>query len=472
MKQKAFLTICILLAFSPLPAQDNPVSQNVLLILDGSGSMWAKVDGEFKINMARQSIGHLLEKLPPDAKLGLIAYGHRRKEDCSDIEVLLPSGPIDKTMAREKIEAVNPTGKTPITASLQEAFRLIRAAGEPVSLILVSDGLETCDADPCEAARLAKAEGLPFVLHVIGLGMGEENVAQLECIAQAGEGLYFDAKDSGALNQALEQAVESPLDTAGGYFWIKGVANGALTDLAVSLRDKDGRWAAGARTYEGPETNPRLIRLPPGAYRVKVEVVKMKGVMPEPFDITITGGDTVRHIADFSTGELAVKVTRNGELSDATLNVFLPGGGAAVASGRSYRSAGHNPKVFTLAAGKYYLEIGSVEIKGVDKVVVENIEIRGGERKDISHEFESGALNVGVKSAAGLIDAVVSVKPMGGGPAVAQGRTYTSANSNPKSFELATGKYLVEVKQVKGEGKASFEVEITKGGAVEKILEW
>ena len=468
----ALLSLLFVFGFTPLRAQTHSANQNVLLILDGSGSMWAKAGGEFKINMARESIGRLLEKLSPEAKLGLIAYGHRQKDDCSDIETLVPFGPVDKAAVTATIKEINPTGKTPITAALQEAFKLARSIEGPVSLILVSDGLETCDADPCEATRLAKAEGLPFVLHVIGLGLEEENVAQLECIAQAGEGLYFEAKDSGSLNNALEQAVETPLDTAGGYFWVKGVANGELTDLAVTIQDKDGRPVAGGRTYERPETNPRLMRLPQGTYQVKIDAIQMKGEGQEPFEITVAEGDTVKHVADFSTGELAVGVTLNGALSDATLNVYRPDGGRAVASGRSYRSAKSNPRVFTLTAGKYYLEIGSLDVKGVEKVVIRDIEVKANERKELSHEFESGALKVGVRNASGLLDALVYIKPIGGGAPVAQGRTYTSDNNNPKSFEVAPGKYLVEVKQVKGEGSANFEIEVKKEQVSERMLEW
>ncbi|MCB0563368.1 MAG: VWA domain-containing protein [Phaeodactylibacter sp.] len=472
MYRVALFCLLFVLGLTSLRAQTHSANQSVLLILDGSGSMWAKAGGEFKINMARESIGRLLEKLSPEAKLGLIAYGHRQKDDCSDIEALVPFGPVDKAAVMATIKEINPTGKTPITAALQEAFQLARSIEGPVSLILVSDGLETCDADPCEATRLAKAEGLPFVLHVIGLGLEEENVAQLECIAQAGEGLYFEAKDSGSLNNALEQAVETPLDTAGGYFWVKGVANGELTDLAVTIQDKDGRPVAGGRTYERPETNPRLMRLPQGTYQVKIDAIQMKGEGQEPFEITVAEGDTVKHVADFSTGELAVGVTLNGALSDATLNVYRPDGGRAVASGRSYRSAKSNPRVFTLTAGKYYLEIGSLDVKGVEKVVIRDIEVKANERKELSHEFESGALKVGVRNASGLLDALVYIKPIGGGAPVAQGRTYTSDNNNPKSFEVAPGKYLVEVKQVKGEGSANFEIEVKKEQVSERMLEW
>ncbi|MCB0550094.1 MAG: VWA domain-containing protein [Phaeodactylibacter sp.] len=472
MKQTALLALVFLFSISSVFPQENARSRNILIVLDGSGSMWAKAGGEFRIAMARKSIGQLLETLPPEAQLGLIAYGHRRKDDCADIEVLIPSGALDKAAVKSKLDAINPTGKTPITASLQEAFGMIRSSPEPVSLILVSDGLETCNADPCAAVRLAKAEGLPFVLHVIGLGLEEENVAQLECLAQEGGGLYFEAKDSGSLSEALVQASETPLDTSGGFFWVKGVANGKLTDLAVILEDEQGQWAAGARTYETPETNPRLIRLPKGAYQVRIDAIKMKGEGQESFEVNITEGDTIKHTADFSTGELAVKVTRNGALSDATLNVFRPEGGPPVASGRSYNSATSNPRVFTLTAGEYFLEIGSIEVKGVNKVVVRGLEVSASEREEVTHDFESGTLKVGASNPSGLLDALVYVKPLEGGPAIAQGRTYTSEANNPKAFELATGRYLVEVKQVKGPNQESFEVEVKKGTTTERMLQW
>ena len=472
MNRLPFLSVCFLFCISSLFAQEKTSTQDILLILDASGSMWAKVGGDFKINIARQSVGQMLDNLPPTAHLALIAYGHRRKDDCQDIELLAPMAPVNKAEVMEKLQALNPTGKTPVTASLKEAFALIGDSRTATTVILVSDGLETCGADPCEAARLAREQGLPLVIHVVGFGLEEENVAQLECIAQAAGGLYFDAKDSESLRNALQQAVETPLDTTGGFLLVKGVKNGKLTDLSVHVANENGKWAAGGRTYEAPETNPRLIRLPQGVYQVTIDAIRMKGENRQSFEANIAEGDTIKYVADFSTGELAVGVTRNGGLSDATLNVFRPEGGPAVAAGRSYQSASSNPKVFTLTAGTYTLEIGSMEVKGAEKVVAKNIQVKGNERVDVSHEFESGTLVVGVRNASGLVDAIVRVTRPGEKQAVAQGRTYAHEKSNPKHFELATGTYNVEVEQIKGLGIASFEAEVKKGQTVEKNVEW
>ena len=71
---------------------------NLLLILDASGSMWQKVEGEFKIVVARKVLKGLLGELPADSKVGLIAYGHRKKSDCADIETIMPLAALDKVV--------------------------------------------------------------------------------------------------------------------------------------------------------------------------------------------------------------------------------------------------------------------------------------------------------------------------------------------------------------------------------------
>ena len=57
---------------------------NTLFILDASGSMWGQIDGKPKITIAKEVMGKLVPELPRNARIGLIAYGHRRKSDCND----------------------------------------------------------------------------------------------------------------------------------------------------------------------------------------------------------------------------------------------------------------------------------------------------------------------------------------------------------------------------------------------------
>ena len=105
-------------AFAESPSQ-------LLLILDASGSMWGQIEGENKIVIARRILNDLIQGLPEDTRVGLIAYGHRRKSDCEDIETVVLMDTIDKADMIQKINALNPTGMTPITKAVSQAFEIL-----------------------------------------------------------------------------------------------------------------------------------------------------------------------------------------------------------------------------------------------------------------------------------------------------------------------------------------------------------
>ena len=142
------------MAFGAGDRPPNPPS--LLFILDASGSMWGQIDGENKIVIARKVFSDLVKDLADDSQVGLVAYGHRREGDCDDIETVYPIGPLDRASLVGHVNGINPKGKTPITKSIQQAFDVVRSNGGGASIILVSDGLETCGGDPCTTVRLAK----------------------------------------------------------------------------------------------------------------------------------------------------------------------------------------------------------------------------------------------------------------------------------------------------------------------------
>ena len=94
----------------------------------------------------------------------MVAYGHCRKGDCSDIETLIAVVLINKVALTKTINDLNPRGKTPITDSVKQAIGLVRGSEQPANIILVSDGLETCGGDPCKAVSDAKAAGVDLVM--------------------------------------------------------------------------------------------------------------------------------------------------------------------------------------------------------------------------------------------------------------------------------------------------------------------
>jgi len=460
----------------PARAADAPPAggSELLLIFDASGSMWGQVQKQSKIEIAKRVLDQVLAKVPATTPVGLIAYGHRSKTDCADIETVVAPGATDRAALLKAVAAIQPKGKTPIAGSVKKAIELLRARETASTVVLISDGIETCDGDACALVREARAAGLKFVMHVVGFDMGDADVSQLECAAQAGGGLYFSATDAGGLAAALEQAVAMTPETPGGRLSVKTTADGGLTDVLLTVRKADGgEIVTESRTYTGADTNPRVLPLPDGRYDVSAEAVRIAGRPTQSLKgIEIRDGATVEKAIDFGTGMLRVKATRNGALSDVKVEVLRAGTRELAAAGRTYRDAKNNPKEFRLPAGVYDVEITAIEIEGDPMQRWEAVEVAGATPVERAHDFRTGTLRIGATSGGKLVDAVVAVSGADGA-SVAQGRTYDHAKSNPKSFELAPGAYVVTLTPVKPKGLqgTKLQVEVSGGGTTERIAE-
>lgn len=181
-----------------------------ILILDASGSMWGQVDGQTKISAARKAVDSILSKWKTSDRLGLMAYGHRTKGDCKDIELVVPVGAYEPDKIRSAVRGLNPKGKTPMADSLRAAAQALRATENKATVILVSDGIETCAPDPCAVAAELKKAGVNFTAHVIGFDVTDPAAKnQLQCIARATGGVYLDASNASGLEHALGRAVEA-----------------------------------------------------------------------------------------------------------------------------------------------------------------------------------------------------------------------------------------------------------------------
>ena len=179
-----------------------------MIIFDASGSMWGQIEGEPKISIAKDALKRVIGSLNPDIELGLMVYGHRSKGDCSDIERMIPIGKVDKRKMIARVMEISPKGKTPISRSIKKAADALRYTEEKATIILISDGKETCDPDPCATAKQLKKEGIDLVAHVIGFNVDKNTDRQLACIANATGGEYFSAKSADSLNEAIRSVVK------------------------------------------------------------------------------------------------------------------------------------------------------------------------------------------------------------------------------------------------------------------------
>lgn len=216
MKKKYFSLLAAILSmvFAIPSSTVGEVQQtsNVMIVFDASGSMWGQIDGVTKIEIARDAFANAQSVWDgQDNNVGLMAYGHRRKGDCGDIETLVPIGNNTGAQIADSVQALQPKGKTPLSDALAMAASELRFREETATVILFSDGIESCSSDPCALARQLEQDGINFTAHVIGFGLGDTaDRRQLQCIADNTGGTFVEAQDASGLQDALTRVAASP----------------------------------------------------------------------------------------------------------------------------------------------------------------------------------------------------------------------------------------------------------------------
>ncbi len=311
----------------PAPPVRETGHPRVIFILDASGSMWGRINGKPKIVIAKAVMDDLVDHLPSDVQVGLMAYGHRRKGDCKDIELLVPVGSSNAATLKAGIDALQPKGKTPLTAAVEQAAENLRYTEERATVVLVSDGLETCHADPCRLAQKLAMRGVDFTVHVIGFDLSIQEQARLRCLADKTGGLFLAASDAGALRRALLETVakvkqpppvvkEAPgtaqLDApdsvpAGASFAIKWQGPDSLRDyIAISQKgSKDAVYVDYVYTKTG---NPVRMLAPgePGDYELRYthehsgRVIGRRDIRVTPVGAQITAPASVAVATEFA----------------------------------------------------------------------------------------------------------------------------------------------------------------------------
>jgi hypothetical protein len=314
----------------------------VELILDGSGSMKGRLkSGEMKIDAAKHAVEELIKNLPSEMDLAFRAYGHqspRDKKDCQDTEVLTGFAPVSENREQviAKTHALKAQGYTPITYVLKLAAEdFPKDAPGDKTIILVSDGKETCEGDPCATAHALAQSGARLVIHTVGFGVDEATKSQLECIARATGGKYFGASDAQELTAMLSAAVKTRRVEVvkikkKGFGWIE-----------VKGADLSGHVVTNAETGQEVETISSLkstVKLPTGIYNVtvgkgvwkSVEVKTDETTVLEPGWLTVEKASIQGHpIVDSETG------VEHGSLSNLQSTMALMPGSYEVSFGKT-----------------------------------------------------------------------------------------------------------------------------------------
>ncbi|MBV6650986.1 MAG: VWA domain-containing protein, partial [Hoeflea sp.] len=195
-------------------AQDASAGTRTIIVMDGSGSMWGQINGVPKLEIARETVAEVLKGLPQEREIGLVAYGHRTRGDCSDIEIMVPPAAGTADAISQAVNTMRFQGRTPLSDAVRRAAEELRFTENPATVVLVTDGIETCNADPCALGKELEQSGVEFTAHVVGFGLTRQEGLELSCLARNTGGSYFDASDREGLGKALDQAIKTAAPAA------------------------------------------------------------------------------------------------------------------------------------------------------------------------------------------------------------------------------------------------------------------
>ena len=181
-------------------------ADKAIIVLDASGSMWGQIDGKPKLEIARETLRTVLATIPADLELGLMAYGHREKGSCEDIELVVPPAAGSGSAISAAADSMKFLGKTPLSAAVRQAAEALKYTEDKATVILITDGLETCNADPCAVGTELEQAGIDFTAHVVGFGLTAEEGREVACLAENTGGKYIQASDEAGLKDALVAA--------------------------------------------------------------------------------------------------------------------------------------------------------------------------------------------------------------------------------------------------------------------------
>lgn len=195
-------------------AQSQNQVTRILFLLDASGSMYAKMDNDIRMNVAKRLLSKMVDSLQsvPNLELALRVYGHQTpkyRRDCQDTKLEVGFDHNNHDLIKRKIMSLVPKGNTPIAYSLTKAaYDFPTQPNVRNIIILITDGIEECDGDPCVVSEALQKQGIILRPFVIGIGGNADFSTAFDCV-----GKYYDAQTEGAFENILGIVISQALNS-------------------------------------------------------------------------------------------------------------------------------------------------------------------------------------------------------------------------------------------------------------------
>ena len=244
-KLALWLLLCPLGLTAQVDLNESEVSTTrILFVLDASNSMYGRWDEGTKMEIAQRLMSSMLDSLSqvpnPQFQLALRVYGHQKPvppQDCNDTKLEVGFAYNNLGRIKQVIRSLRPMGTTPIARSILRAdndFPKDCPTGHCRDIILlITDGVEACDEDPCEASAILQKKGRVLKPFVIGVGLDKDLIKTFDCV-----GTYYDASDEKTFKKALGVIVTQALDnTTGQINLVDQFGKNSGTNLPILLRN-------------------------------------------------------------------------------------------------------------------------------------------------------------------------------------------------------------------------------------------
>lgn len=186
-----------------------------MIVFDASGSM-GTTDYALKIpriTRLKKSLAHVVPEVAPVRRLGLIVYGEGAYDNCGAIKLHMKPTANAADQLLDIVGSINPRGRTPLTESVRQAAEVLNYTEQQAVVVLVTDGEETCNGDPCAMGAHLEKSGRDLTVHVIGYREGESEYFKARCIADATGGKYYSVSTEDQLIDALRKTLGCPFLT-------------------------------------------------------------------------------------------------------------------------------------------------------------------------------------------------------------------------------------------------------------------
>jgi Ca-activated chloride channel family protein len=363
------ILIFILLPKMPLAGQVEEVVEGgfvntrILFVFDGSQSMSGYWESDVKINIARNFLLHVVDSLEslPNVQMGLRVYGHQSPvvlQDCKDTKLEVTFDVNNAHKIRQKLRFVKPLGNTPIAYSLAQSAEDFPPCADCRNIvILITDGIEECDGDPCDVSLMLQSKGITLKPFIIGIGVDPDFKKTYDCV-----GYFFNAAKEENFENVLRVVISQALNTTSAQVNLLDQSQEPTeTDVNMTFYDVfSGKVLHNFVHTLNHKGNPDTLYLDPLiTYRMEIHTIPPIIIN----NVSVTAGKHTIIAADAPQGYLEAKTKGRTHYRDMQFIVRQHGQAETL----------HFQKIDE--KGKYLVGRYDIEIPTVPKIVLNDIVI-------------------------------------------------------------------------------------------------